>query len=228
MTEVVEGGAELAWRLLATLEGGSLLLVTSAMLAYTALTKVAARRRIPIKNVLITNNTNTLGQEVTKRLTARGCAVTTVMSAATSEAMSGKADALVVIGAEMKQTGLDGLTQTVTEDVYYNVKLLESLSPLVRTGGYVVWACAGAASGAFCDATSAYDAVLKASLQYVARSRHCEPIWTERCEDFEVTAERIVASLLPCASTQSITTFSIRNAVQKLSEYAGRWLKIIS
>lgn len=45
------------------------------------------------------------------------------MSAATSEAISGKADALVVIGAEMKQTGLDGLTQTVTEDVYYNVKV---------------------------------------------------------------------------------------------------------
>ncbi|XP_014362608.2 uncharacterized protein LOC106714158 [Papilio machaon] len=227
MTEV-EGGAALAWRLLATLEGGSLLLVTSALLAYTARSKEAARHRIPVKNVLITNNTSTLGQEITKRLIARGCTVSTATSTATSEAISVKADALVVIGAEMKESGLDGITQLITEDVYYNIKLLESLSPLVRAGGCVAWACAGAAGGDFSGATSAYDAVLKASLQHIARNQHCEPIWTDRCEDCEVAAERMVASLLPCAGPQSITTFSLRNAVRKLSEYIGRWLKIVS
>ncbi|XP_013177465.1 PREDICTED: uncharacterized protein LOC106124965 [Papilio xuthus] len=227
MTEV-EGGAALAWRLLATLEGGSLLLVTSALLAYTARSKVTARHRVPVKNVVITNSTSTLAQEITKRLTARGCTVNTVTSSATSEAISVKADALVIIGAEMKQSGLDSLTQLIAEDVYYNVKLLESLSPLVRTGGCVAWACAGAASGAFGGATSAYDAVLKASLQHIAKSQHCEPIWTDRCDDCEVAAERIVTSLLPCAGQQSITTFCLRNAVQKLGEYVGRWLKIVS
>lgn len=53
MTESVEGGAAIAWRLLATLEGGSLLLATSALLAYSARSKVTRRQRRPIKNVLV-------------------------------------------------------------------------------------------------------------------------------------------------------------------------------
>ncbi|KAL4720831.1 hypothetical protein ACJJTC_005567 [Scirpophaga incertulas] len=52
MVEEVEGGATLAWRLLATLEGSSLLLATSALLAYTARKKLAhmQRHRRPVKN----------------------------------------------------------------------------------------------------------------------------------------------------------------------------------
>lgn len=55
MSEMVEGGASLAWRLLATLEGGSLLLATSALLAYSARRRVAKmqRTRRPVRSVLV-------------------------------------------------------------------------------------------------------------------------------------------------------------------------------
>lgn len=55
MSEAVEGGAALAWRLLATLEGGSILLATSALLAYTVRKKIAAQHRTgrDIRRVLV-------------------------------------------------------------------------------------------------------------------------------------------------------------------------------
>ncbi|CAH2050853.1 unnamed protein product, partial [Iphiclides podalirius] len=227
MTDFVEGGAVLAWRLLATLEGGSLLLATSALLAYTARSKVARRQRRPVRNVLITNTTNTLGRELSRRLISRGCTVSTVTSEAASEAGADRVDALVVVGANVKQDGLHGLSEMVTEDMYDNVKLLESLSPLVRAGGCVAWACAGKLDGAFKNAGTAYDAVIKASLQHIAKSRHCEPVWIGRFDDASLVAERLVASLMPCANQQDVG-FSIRNAAQKLSNYLGRWLKIIT
>ncbi|CAH2218579.1 jg13577 [Pararge aegeria aegeria] len=45
MAEVVEAGASLAWRLLATLEVGSILVATSALVAYTARVNLAKQRR---------------------------------------------------------------------------------------------------------------------------------------------------------------------------------------
>ncbi|KAL4716913.1 hypothetical protein ACJJTC_012724 [Scirpophaga incertulas] len=82
MVEEVEGGATLAWRLLATLEGSSLLLATSALLAYTARKKLAhmQRHRRPVKTVLLTNSTNKLGKELKLQLEARGCVVRTLLS----------------------------------------------------------------------------------------------------------------------------------------------------
>lgn len=45
MSEAAEAGAGLAWRLLATLEVGSILVATSALVAYTARVNVARERR---------------------------------------------------------------------------------------------------------------------------------------------------------------------------------------
>lgn len=45
MSEAVEAGAGLAWRLLATLEGGSLVVATSALIAYTARRRLNKQRR---------------------------------------------------------------------------------------------------------------------------------------------------------------------------------------
>lgn len=45
MSEAVEAGAGLAWRLLATLEGGSLVVATSALIAYTARRRLTKQRR---------------------------------------------------------------------------------------------------------------------------------------------------------------------------------------
>lgn len=54
MTEAVEAGAGLAWRLLATLEGGSLLVATSALIAYTAGLKFSRTRQYRVvKTVLV-------------------------------------------------------------------------------------------------------------------------------------------------------------------------------
>ncbi|XP_068626882.1 uncharacterized protein [Battus philenor] len=225
MTEAAEGGAALAWRLLATLEGGSLLLATSVLLAYTARSKVSEKRRT-VKNVLVTNTRNDLGRELTRRLIASGCNVSTVTSGAISETESDKIDALVVVGADIKQNGLDALSQIVTEDIYNNIKLLESLSPLVSIGGYVAWTCSGAIKGSFNGAANAYDAVISASLHHIARSRRCQPIWIDRSEDYESVAEKLLAELLP--SEHRVTAFSLRYAAQKMSETLGRWLKIVT
>ncbi|CAK1602428.1 unnamed protein product [Parnassius mnemosyne] len=230
MTESVEGGASLAWRLFATLEGGTILLATSALLAYTARSKETGSQRRMIKNVLVTNTTNTLGKELTRKLESHGCNVCSVINGAT--VMSGadldKVDALVVIGADIKQDGLDGISQIVTDDVFNNLKLLETLSPLVLRGGCMAWACAGVMDGGFRGASTAYDAVLKASLQHIAESCHCEPVWIGRCEDVERVAERIVASLLPYTNQPHGSFIFIRNAAQKLTEYFGRWLKVVT
>ncbi|CAG4977213.1 unnamed protein product [Parnassius apollo] len=230
MTESVEGGAALAGRLFATLEGGSLLLATFALLAYTARWKVTASHRRKITNVLVTNTTNALGKELTRKLKSHGCTVCSVINGATatSGADLDKVDALVVIGAEIKQDGLDGIAQIVTDDIFNNLKLLENLSPLVLRGGCMAWACAGKMSGGFRGACTAYDDVLRATLQHTAESCHCEPVWIGRCEDVERVAERIVASLLPCTNQQHASLISIRNAAQKLREYFGRWLKIVT
>ncbi|KOB78350.1 NADH:flavin oxidoreductase, Old Yellow Enzyme family protein [Operophtera brumata] len=151
MSDAAEGGASIAWRLLATLEGGSLLLAATALLAYTASSGIARRtQRRPCKSVLITSTTSKLGGELKRRLELYGCTVSTVTSGATREASSGSSDdvdALVVIGAKPKGSGLNGISDLVTEDVYDNLKLLESLSSRVSRGGRIAWACAGAEEG---------------------------------------------------------------------------------
>lgn len=54
MSDSVEAGAGLAWRLLATLEGGTLVLATSALIAYTARARVKKhKRRRDVKSVLV-------------------------------------------------------------------------------------------------------------------------------------------------------------------------------
>ncbi|XP_075976837.1 uncharacterized protein LOC142977035 isoform X2 [Anticarsia gemmatalis] len=246
MSEAVEGGAALAWRLLATLEGGSLLLATSALLAYTVRNKIVqqTRGRRTITNVLVTNTTNLLGRELKRRLEACGCVVETVTedidisgagSGAYSGAISGassgsKVDAIVVVGAAPKADGLEGMANMVTEDVYKNLRLLESVSPRIHHGGYIAWACArdsDAAPSAFSEAGEAFDTVLRASLQHLAKLRHCEPIWVGRCEGSEQAAERTVTALLTSA-TQQVSRFSVRNAAHRVGECLGRWLKIVT
>ncbi|PZC81380.1 hypothetical protein B5X24_HaOG212832 [Helicoverpa armigera] len=268
MSEAVEGGATLAWRLLATLEGGSLLLASSALLAYTVRKKIAGQHRPGrnIRRVLVTNTTNTLGRELKRRLEERGCVVDTVThtrrgsnetaslssngtassssngtaslpynnaSIATeiNDVRAPKVDAIVVIGAEPKADGLDGMARLVNEDVYNNLKLLESQSHRVRYGGCIAWACAGdagAAGGAFSDAGAAFDTVLHASLQHVAKVCHCEPIWVGRCEGVEQTAQRVVSALLSSQDSAQTSRFSVRNAAHRVGEYLCRWLKIVT
>lgn len=55
MAEAVEGGAALAWRVLATLEGGSLLLASSALLVYSVRNKITRKTRTwkDIRRVLV-------------------------------------------------------------------------------------------------------------------------------------------------------------------------------
>ncbi|XP_063899535.1 uncharacterized protein LOC110372950 [Helicoverpa armigera] len=268
MSEAVEGGATLAWRLLATLEGGSLLLASSALLAYTVRKKIAGQHRPGrnIRRVLVTNTTNTLGRELKRRLEERGCVVDTVThtrrgsnetaslssngSASSSsngtaslpnneasilteinDVRTPKVDAIVVIGAEPKADGLDGMARLVNEDVYNNLKLLESQSHRVRGGGCIAWACAGdagSAGGAFSDAGAAFDTVLHASLQHVAKVCHCEPIWVGRCEGVEQTAQRVVSALLSSQDSTQTSRFSVRNAAHRVGEYLCRWLKIVT
>ncbi|XP_026739277.1 uncharacterized protein LOC113502095, partial [Trichoplusia ni] len=169
MAEAVEGGAALAWRVLATLEGGSLLLASSALLVYSVRNKITKKTRTwkDIRRVLVTNTTNLLGRAIkTKTGRARLGAIV---------------DAIVIVGAEPKTDGLDGMATLVTEDVYDNLKLLESLSRRVRGGGRLAWACAGAAPRPYSCAGAAFDTVLRASLQHVAKMSQCEPIWVGRC-----------------------------------------------
>ncbi|XP_047023880.1 uncharacterized protein LOC124632911 [Helicoverpa zea] len=272
MSEAVEGGATLAWRLLATLEGGSLLLASSALLAYSVRKKIAGQHRPGrnIRRVLVTNTTNTLGRELKRRLEERGCVVDTMThtrrqsnematadgslsSNGTASLLSNgtaslpnndasfateindvrapKVDAIVVIGAEPKAAGLDGMARLVNEDVYNNLKLLESQSHRVRYGGCIAWACAGdagAAAGAFSDAGAAFDTVLHASLQHVAKVCHCEPIWVGRCEGVEQTAQRVVSALLSSQDSARTSRFSVRNAAHRVGEYLCRWLKLVT
>ncbi|XP_049883264.1 uncharacterized protein LOC126378847 [Pectinophora gossypiella] len=225
MADAVEGGAALAWRLLATLEGGSLVLATTAILAYTARNR--SRQHRPVGRVLVTDTTSRLGSEIKRRLESYGCIVSTVIGGATSGAAGERVDALVVIGAETSTNDLDGISGLVSKDVYDNLKLLDLLAARVRTGGYMAWACAGGTSGAFSGATDAFDAALRASLQHVAKNSHCEPVWVGRCETAESAAERVVAALVPCTTQQS-SRFSIRNAAYKISGCIGRWLKIVT
>lgn len=226
MADVVEGGASLAWRLLATLEGGSILLTATALLAYTARRKIASNipKRRPINTVLVTNTTNALGKELRKQFEARGCVVDT-----TGEDIShmSRVDALVVVGAEPKTDGLEGISTLVSEDVHDNLKLLQTLSPLVRRNGCITWACLGAGNGdSFANAAAAFDKVLQASLQHVARICHCDPIWVGRCDGARRTAERVVAALLSCTNDETNSSHYIRNVAHRIREHVCRWLKI--
>ncbi|XP_026320249.1 uncharacterized protein LOC113230503 [Hyposmocoma kahamanoa] len=228
MAEAMEGGSSLAWRLLATLEGGSLVLVTTALLAYTARRKLARKKRLPtrqgrdVHSVLITNTTNALGSELKKQLQLLG---TTVIEGATNGAGADKVDALVVVGAESRASGLDGMAELVSQDIYENMKILDTLSPRVNDGGYIAWACAGAVSETYSGATNAFDSVLEASLSHIAEIYHCQPLWVGRCDRLEEASDRIIAALMPCA-TQPVSRFSIRHAAHKVTGYIGRWLKI--
>ncbi|XP_045775894.1 uncharacterized protein LOC123874525 [Maniola jurtina] len=228
MAEAVEAGASLAWRLLATLEVGSILVATSALIAYTTRTKLVRQRPLRTANsFLLTNSTNALGQEVKRRLEAEGCTVHTPTSDAASKAEADKVDCLVVIGAESK-AGLDGISRLVSEDVYENLNLLESLARRVKRGGCIAWACAaGDTSGAYGDAAAAFDAVIQASLRHVAKNSHCDPIWVGRCSGVERAVERTLAELLPCTTQEhGFSIRVIRNAAHKVSEYLSRWLKM--
>ncbi|XP_013183906.1 uncharacterized protein LOC106129786 isoform X2 [Amyelois transitella] len=235
MSTAVEGGASLAWRLLATLEGGSILLATSALLAYTARKKVVREKRghrRPIKTVLITNTSNPLGQQIRSQLEGRGCSVSTVTEDLLEGVRSGtcsRVDALVVVGAEPSTDCLSGMSEFVSQDVYSNLKVLETTSVLVRPGGCIAWACAGAEAGnnAFSVAGAAFDAVIQASLQHVAKSSHCEPIWVERSGGSTDTAMRVVTALVPNTDDRS-ARFSLRNVTHKVGEYLSRWWKIVT
>ncbi|XP_038220842.1 uncharacterized protein LOC119838798 [Zerene cesonia] len=227
MSDGIEAGAGLAWRLLATLEGGSILLATSALIAYTARARVRKhKRRRDVKTVLVTNTTNSLGKEVKRRLEACGCIVHTVPGEATSNS---RVDALLVIGAETRP-GLDGIAKLVSADVYDNLKLLESLSHLVQRGGCIAWASAGALDDVYSEATRAFDAVLRASLNYVAKKSRCEAIWIDKDESIERVAENIIAALVPCDTRQntSVQPYPIRNIAVQISKFFGRWFKIIT
>ncbi|XP_063616117.1 uncharacterized protein LOC134789467 [Cydia splendana] len=218
MAESMETGTSLAWRLLATLEGGSLVLVASALLAYSAWQR--ARQRRPVHTVLLSHTTSALGKQIKRRLESHGCVVSVPSDTSGAEAEAGKVDALVVVGHDANVESLDGLADLVTRDVYDNLKVLESLSRSVHRGGCVAWACAGA-SGAS-GAGDAFDTVLRASLQHVANRHNCCPIWVGR-HPTSLAAERVVAALVPCTTHSS--AFSVRNAAHKIGEYLGRWLK---
>ncbi|XP_052750213.1 uncharacterized protein LOC113517806 [Galleria mellonella] len=236
MTEAVVGGAALAWRLLATLEGGSFLLATSALLAYTArnrLTKRPQPRRRTINTVLITNSDNILGKHLKTQLESRGCAVKTATEDVLDGARSGavtRVDALVVIGAVPRTECLNGMAEFVSEDVYNNLKTLENLSVMVRPGGCIAWACAGAGAdnSAYSVAGAAFDAVVQASLQHVAENSHCESIWIDRSECAERTAQRVTDALLPYTTPNNASKFSIRDIAKTIGKYVCRGLKIIT
>ncbi|KAM3967863.1 uncharacterized protein ACR2FA_011408 [Aphomia sociella] len=236
MTDAVVGGATLAWRLLATLEGGSLFLATSALLAYTArnkLTKRPQRRKRSVNTVLITNTDNVLGRHLKIQLESKGCVVKTATEDVLNGVRSGaltKVDALVVIGAVPRTECLNGMAEFVSEDVYNNLKTLENLSVMVKPGGYIAWACSGpgADNGAFSVAGAAFDAVVQSSLQHVAANSRCEPIWIDRSEGAEGTAQRVTSALLSTTDSNNVTRYSVRTAAKKIGEYFCRWLKIIS
>lgn len=57
-----------------------------------------------------------------------GCTVSTITSGATSDAVAdagsdSKFDALIVVGAKPKSSGLNGISDLVTEDAYVNIKV---------------------------------------------------------------------------------------------------------
>ncbi|OWR42097.1 hypothetical protein KGM_215722 [Danaus plexippus plexippus] len=190
----VEIGAGLAWRLFATLEGGTLLLVTSALIAYTTRRKLATRKRIyrPIKNVFLTDTTSVLGRQLHARLTERGCSVST------SEYENGKnLDCLVVVGADCKD-GLDGLAQLVTDDVHNNLRSLESMSSHVVAGGTIVWSWCVRSGGPYRSAAAAFRVVMKTALMHFAELSDCEAVWLEGYDTAEQTADKIMGELFPC------------------------------
>ncbi|CAH0727603.1 unnamed protein product, partial [Brenthis ino] len=236
MADAVEAGAGLAWRLLATLEGGSLLVATSALIAYTARLKLCKKRRYRIINsVLVSNTSSRIGRELKSKLEAHGYTVRVPSEGNT--ACLDKVDALVVIGAEF-EPGLEGISQLVTQDVYDNLKLLETLSYSVKRGGCITWACsrgsggagaardAGGTDTAYAAASSAFDAVLRASLQYIARISHCDGVWIDRCATTEQTVDRIIDEFSSTTPQDSI--FSLRNTAHNVSTFFGRWLKMIT
>ncbi|CAK1540305.1 unnamed protein product [Leptosia nina] len=228
MSDGTESGAGLAWRLLATLEGGSLFLATSALIAYTARARVKKHKRHRnVNSVLVTNTRNALGSEVKRRLEACGCVVHNCESSdATS--VPAKVDALLVIGAETRP-GLDGISELVSADIYDNLKLLETLSLVVQRGGCIAWASAGATDDAFSEATHAFDAVIRASLKYVAKKARCEAIWIDRDDSVERVADNVIATLVPCDTRQQrVQTYQVRNIAVQISKFFGRWLKIIT
>ncbi|XP_045524435.1 uncharacterized protein LOC123714272 [Pieris brassicae] len=227
MADGLESGAGLAWRLLATLEGGSLFLATSALIAYTARARVKKhKRRRNVNSVLVTNTTNSLGREVKRRLEACGCVVHTYESSGAN--IFAKVDALLVIGAETRP-GLDGIVELVSTDVYDNLKLLESLSLIVQRGGCIAWASAGVRSDTFSEATHAFDAVLRASLKYVSKKARCEAIWIDRDECVERVADSVIATLVPCDTRQRVQTYPVyRNIAVQISKFLTRWLKKIT
>ncbi|XP_026738641.1 uncharacterized protein LOC113501663 [Trichoplusia ni] len=228
MAEAVEGGAALAWRVLATLEGGSLLLASSALLVYSVRNKITKKTRTwkDIRRVLVTNTTNLLGRAIKTKLEERGCIVEVHNEA--SRERGAIVDAIVIVGAEPKTDGLDGMATLVTEDVYDNLKLLESLSRRVRGGGRLAWACAGAAPRPYSCAGAAFDTVLRASLQHVAKMSQCEPIWVGRCGGAEAAAGRVVEALLARPHAPHATSYTVRNAVHRVGECLCRWFKIIT
>ncbi|XP_073957578.1 uncharacterized protein isoform X1 [Choristoneura fumiferana] len=226
MTESAEGGSSLAWRLLATLEGGSLILCASALLAYRARHSPREERRAA-RTVLLSDTNSALGREIKSHLESRGCIVSVpgTTSRAGAEADTDKVDALVVVGEDANENSLDGMANLVSRDVYSNMKVLEELSSRVRQGGYMAWACAGTTSACFHGAGAAFDTVLQASLQQVASRLECTPVWVGRHPP-SVTAERVASALVPCTTRQS--SFSVRSVTYKLSEYLDRMLKSVS
>lgn len=73
-----------------------------------------------ITKLQITNTTNALGNELKRQLELLG---STVIEGATNAAGADKVDALVVVGAETRASGLDGMAELVSEDVYENLKV---------------------------------------------------------------------------------------------------------
>nr|XP_032529184.1 uncharacterized protein LOC116779116 [Danaus plexippus plexippus] len=217
----VEIGAGLAWRLFATLEGGTLLLVTSALIAYTTRRKLATRKRIyrPIKNVFLTDTTSVLGRQLHARLTERGCSVST------SEYENGKnLDCLVVVGADCKD-GLDGLAQLVTDDVHNNLRSLESMSSHVVAGGTIVWSWCVRSGGPYRSAAAAFRVVMKTALMHFAELSDCEAVWLEGYDTAEQTADKIMGELFPCDARDR---FSFRNATHMISNFFNGCLKVIT
>lgn len=68
----------------------------------------------------ITNTTSALGSELKRQLELLGL---TVIEGATNGAEADKVDALVVVGAETQASGLNGMADLVSRDIYDNMKV---------------------------------------------------------------------------------------------------------
>ncbi|XP_041975597.1 uncharacterized protein LOC121730560 [Aricia agestis] len=210
----------MAWRLLATLEA-AVVVTMAALLLYLAHRR---RTRRQIRSVMISNTKCSVGRILKEKLKKQECAVHTYTGAAISGAT--KVDALIIVGAD-SASGLDGIARLVTEDVNGNINLLESLHHYVRRGGCIVWTCAGAASGSFAGASHAFDAVLKASLQHVCKSAHCEAIWVGRHAEAEAAAISVLQTLFPC-TTENSFKYTLRILSESISAYLDRCWKIVT